>query len=168
MKKILLLCLALSIGFLASAQKYAVVDSEYILGKMPKYKSAMDQIEKSTTEYQKLVDNAFAEVDKLYQSYEAEKVMLSSDQKAKRQKQILEKEKAAQDLRKQYLGPEGLLLKKREELVKPILDQVYNAIKDFATEGSYAVIFDAANNNTVYYVNTRYDVSDQILKKIGL
>lgn len=168
MKKILLLCLALGAGLVASAQKYAVVDSEYILGKMPKYKSAMDQIEKSTADYQKQIDNAFAEVDKLYQNYDAEKVMLSAEQKAKRQKTILEKEKAAQELRKQYMGPEGMLYKKREELVKPILDQVYNAIKDLATEGSYAVIFDAANNNTVYYVNPRYDVSDQVLKKMGL
>ena len=93
MKKILLLCLALGAGLVASAQKYAVVDSEYILGKMPKYKSAMDQIEKSTADYQKQIDNAFAEVDKLYQTYDAEKVMLSADQKAKRQKFILDKEK---------------------------------------------------------------------------
>lgn len=168
MKKILLLCLALGAGLMASAQKYAVVDSEYILGKMPKYKSAMDQIEKSTADYQKLVDQAFAEVDKLYQSYETEKVMLTADQRTKRQKQVLDKEKAAQELQKHYFGPEGLLFKKREELIKPIQDQVYNAIKDLATTGSYAVIFDAAGNNTMIFVNPRYDVSDQVLKKIGL
>lgn len=168
MKKILLLCIALGAGLFASAQKYAVVDSEYILGKMPKYKTAMDQIEKSTADYQKLVDNAFKDVDRLYKSYEAEKVILTAEQKAKRQQQVLDKEKLAQELQKQYFGPEGLLFKKREELVKPIQDQVYNAIKDVATAGAYAVIFDAANNNSMIFVNPRYDVSDQVLKKIGL
>ncbi|MDR2938024.1 MAG: OmpH family outer membrane protein [Prevotellaceae bacterium] len=168
MKKILFLAATLLLGAAAAqAQKYAVIDSEYILHKMPKYKSAQEQVDKFTDMYQKEVDDAYKKVDEMFRTFQAEKMLLTEEMKQKRETEILTKEKEAKDLQRTHFGPEGSLFKKREELMKPIQDQLYNAIKDVATEGGYAVIFDSANNPSLIYINARYDKSDDVLKRMG-
>ncbi|MDR1225422.1 MAG: OmpH family outer membrane protein [Prevotellaceae bacterium] len=169
MKKILLIAIALVLGASAvQAQKYAIVDSEYILRKMPKYKSAQEQVDKASAQYQKEVDDTYKDVDDMYRTYQAEKVLLTDDMKRKREETIIDKEKAAKELQRKYFGPDGALFKKREELLKPVQDQLYNAIKDVAAEGGYAVIFDSANNPSLIYISPRYDKSDDVLKRLGL
>jgi outer membrane protein len=168
MKKILLAALALTLGgSAAQAQKYAVIDSEYILHKMPRYKNAQDQVDKAATGYQKEVDDLYKKVDEMFRTFQAEKMLLTEEMKRKREEEIITKEKEAKELQRTHFGPDGTLFKKREELLKPIQDQLYNAIKDIATEGSYAVIFDAANNPSLIYINPRYDRSDDVLKRLG-
>jgi outer membrane protein len=167
MKKILF---ALSIVFFAltaSAQKYALIDSEYILKKVAKYRAAQDQIEKTSAQFQKEVDDAFAVVDEMYRVYQAEKVLLSDEMKRKRESDIITAEKEAKELQRKYFGPEGELFKKREDLVKPIMDLLYKAVKDVAEEGGYATIFDVSNNPSIVYANRRFDKSDDVLKKMG-
>ena len=168
MKKLLLITMALLLGAgVAQAQKYIVIDSEYILHKMPKYKSAQEQIERFTSVYQKEVDDAYKKVDDMFRTFQAEKMLLTEELKQRREKEILDKEKEAKDLQRKHFGPDGSLFKKREELMKPIQDQLYNAIKDVAAEGGYAVIFDSANNPSLIYINARYDKSDDVLKRLG-
>lgn len=167
MKKIMILALGLMISTFAVAQKYACVDTEYILGKIPNYKAAQEQVDKISTQYQKEVEDAYRNLDEMYKSYQAEKALLNDALKKKREDAIIAKEKEVKALQQKYFAPEGDLAKKREELMKPIQERVYNAIKSFADDGGYATIFDLANNMSMIYVNQRYDVSDKILEKLG-
>jgi outer membrane protein len=168
MKKIAFSLLLLITGFTAAfGQKYAFVDSEYILGNIPKYKAAQDELDKLSDQYQNEVKAMYSDIDKMYHDYQAEKVLLTEDMKNKREEQIVAKEKDAKKLQNDYFGDEGLLNKKREELVKPIQDEIYNAIKQIANEGGYAVIFDSSGGPTMIYTNPRYDISDEVLQKLG-
>ncbi|MDR2126003.1 MAG: OmpH family outer membrane protein [Prevotellaceae bacterium] len=168
MKKIILISAGLMmLSSLAFAQKYACVDTEYILGKIPNYKSAQEQVEKLSTQYQKEVEDGYRNVDEMYKAYQAEKALLTDAMKKKREDEIIAKEKAVKALQQKYFSPDGELTKKREELLKPIQERIFNAIKNFADDGGYATIFDLANNASMIYVNSRYDVSDKILEKLG-
>jgi len=149
------------------AQKFAFVDSDYILKKIPSYKAAQDQIEKLSQQYQKEIESKYAEVDKLYQDYQAEKVLLTEEMQKKREDDIIAKERLVKDLQVKYFGKDGLLFKKREELIKPIQEQVANAIKELANEGGYAVIFDSSASPNMLYTNPRYDKSEEVLQKLG-
>ncbi|MDR1342107.1 MAG: OmpH family outer membrane protein [Prevotellaceae bacterium] len=151
----------------AQAQKYAVIDSEYILHKMPKYKQAQDQVDKLAAGYQKEVDDLYKKVDEMFRTFQAEKMLLTEEMRRRRETEIVDKEKEAKELQRTYFGPEGALFKKREELLKPVQDMLFNGVKDIATEGGYAVIFDAANNPSLIYINPRYDKSDDVLKRLG-
>ncbi len=168
MKKVYIIILFLLPVTLTYAQKYAVIDSEYIFGKMPKYKSAQEQIEKIAAQYQKEVDDAYAAVDKLFKTYQNEKPLLTEEMRKRREDEIINKEKEVKELQKKYFSPNGDLSKKREDLLKPIQDQVFNAIREYANEGGYSVIFDSANNSTLVFVSAKFDKSDDILRKIGL
>ena len=167
MKKIILLTGAILIAGTLMAQKFAFVNSEYILKKIPSFKAAQEQIEKLSTQYQKEIETKYAEVDKLYQDYQAEKVLLTEEMRKKREDDIIAKERQVKDLQMKYFGKDGLLFKKREELVKPIQDQVDNAIKELANEGGYAVIFDSSVSQNILYTNPRYDKSEEVLQKLG-
>lgn len=149
------------------AQKFAFVDSDYILKKIPTYKAAQEQLDKLSSQYQKEIETKYAEVDKMYQDYQAEKVLLTEEMRKKREDDVIGKERLVKDLQMKYFGKDGLLFKKREELIKPIQDQVYNAIKELANEGGYAVIFDAAASPNMLYTNPRYDKSEEVLQKLG-
>jgi outer membrane protein len=168
MKRILIMLtgLLLSFGF-AIAQKYALVDTEYILNHIPNYKSAQAQLDKFSEEWQKEIEGKYTEIDKLYKDYQAERVLLSEDMRKQREDMIVNKEKEAKELQKSYFGQEGALFKKRQELIQPIQDDIYKAIKDLATEGGYAVIFDSSSGATMVYTNPRYDISDDVLQKLG-
>lgn len=168
MKKLTtILILAIIVALPAVAQKYAFVDTDYILNKIPSYKAAQDQLDKLSEQYQAEVKGLYDEIEKLYRDYQAEKVLLTEEMKTKREEQIVVKEKDAKKLQNDYFGQEGLLFKKREELVKPIQDELYNAVKEIANESGYAVIFDTASSTSMLYTNPRYDVSDEVLTRLG-
>lgn len=168
MKRILLIpvLFALFAG-IAPGQKYAFVDTEYILSNIPSYKAAQEQLDKTSEEWQKEVESQYAEIEKMYKDYQAEKVLLTDDMRRKREDEIINKEKEVKELQKKYFGQDGALFKKRQELVKPIQDDIYQAVKDIATESGYAVIFDTSSGPTMLYFNPRYDVSDEVLQKLG-
>ena len=149
------------------AQKFAFVDTEYILNNIPAYKSAQSQLDKLSTDWQKEIETQYAEVEKLYKNYQAERVMLSDDMRKKREDEIIKKEQSVKTLQQKYFGPEGELSKKQQELVKPIQDEVYKTIKELAVEGGYAAIFDTASDASVLYANPKQDKSDEVLEKLG-
>lgn len=152
---------------LTIAQKYAFVDTEYILNNIPSYKAAQEQLDNTSEEWQKEVESQYAEIEKMYKDYQAERVLLTDDMRKKREDEIITKEKAVKDLQKKYFGQDGALFKKRQELIKPIQDDIYQAVKDIATESGYAVIFDTSSGPSMLYFNPRYDVSDEVLQKLG-
>lgn len=149
------------------AQKYAYVDTDYILGKLPSYVAAQEQLDKLSQKYQKEVETLHSELDQIYKDFQAEVVLLSNDMKRKREEQIVNKEKEYKKLQRQYFGPEGDLAKKREALVKPIQDDVFNAIQTIAEQGAYSIIFDKSGSLTMIYTNPKFDLSDQVLQKLG-
>ncbi len=150
------------------AQKYAFVDTEYILSNIPTYESAQDQLDQLSLQWQKEIEEIYAEIDKMYREFQAEKVLLTEEMKIKREEAIINKEKDAKNLQKKYFGKEGLLFKKRQELIKPIQDDIFNAVKTIAEEGSYALIFDsAASGLSILFTDPRYDRSDAVLAKLG-
>jgi outer membrane protein len=149
------------------AQKFAFVDTDYILNNIPSYKAAQDQLDKLSADWQKEVEAKYAEIDKMYKSFQSEKVLLSDDMKTKREDEIVKKEQEAKDLQKKYFGKEGMLFKKRQELVKPIQDEIYNAVKDISVEQGFAVIFDTSAGMGMLYTNPKNDKSDEVLQKLG-
>jgi outer membrane protein len=151
----------------ANAQKFAYVDTDYILKSIPAYESAQEQLDIMSKDWQAEVENKYAEIEKLYKEYQVEKVLLTEEMKQKREEEIVQKEKAAKDLQKKYFGPEGELFKKRQELIKPIQDDIFNAIKDLAVNGNFAIIFDAAGSANMLYSDPKYDKSDEVLEKLG-
>jgi len=168
MKKIALITAALLLtSAFASAQKYGFVDTDYIRKNIPAFNTAQEQLDKLSKQWEKEVADGYAEVEKMYKAYQNEVVLLSQDMKAKREEAIINKEREVKELQNKYFGVEGELFKKREELVKPIQDEILKAIKTIAAEGSYAVIFDTAAGGNVLFANPKYDVSDQVLEKLG-
>ncbi len=168
MKKIILsLVVVVSIVVAANAQKYGFIDSEYIMENIPAYTAAQEQLNQLSSQYQKELESMHAEIEQMYQDFQAESVLLSEDMKRKREDVIITKEKEYKTLQRKYFGPSGDLFKKRQGLVKPIQDDIFNAVQEIATDGSYAVIFDKAGGTTLFYTNPRYDLSDQVLQKLG-
>ena len=168
-KTVIVAVVAVFATFSASAQtlRFAFVDSEYILNNIPAYKSAQAQLDKLSADWQKEIEAQFGEVDRLYKNYQAERVMLSEDMRKRREDEIINKEEAVKDLQRKYYGPEGELTKKQQELVKPIQDEVYRAIREMAVEGQYAAIFDTSADASLLYANPRNDKSDEVLEKLG-
>lgn len=166
-KMFFLLGLLLLTSALATAQKYAFVDSEYIRKNIPAFTTAQEQLDKLSKQWEKEVSDGYAVVEQMYKSYQNEAVLLSQDMKTKREEAIIAREKAMKDLQNKYFGMEGDLFKKREELVKPIQDEILKAIKEIAVDGSYAVIFDTAAGGNILFANPKFDISDQILEKLG-
>jgi outer membrane protein len=151
----------------ALAQKYCIIDSKYILEKVPDYKNAQNSLDALSKTWQTEVDNRMQDVDRLYKSYQAERAMLSDEMRKKREDEIVQKEKAAKDLQKQHFGYEGDLFKKRQELVKPIQDRVYNAVQKMAQQKGYDLVMDKAGGVTLFYADPKLDRSDDVLKLIG-
>ncbi|MBN2522048.1 MAG: OmpH family outer membrane protein [Bacteroidales bacterium] len=157
---------ALAISF-SLAQKFAFVDTDYVLNNIPSYKAAENELDKLSKQYENEVSAMFENIDKMYREYQAEKVLLTDEIKSKREEEIITKEREAKKLQNDYFGQEGLLFKKRQELIKPIQDEVYGAVKEIANENGYAVIFDSASGPTMLYTNPRYDISDEVLQRLG-
>jgi outer membrane protein len=168
MKKFsLIIGMVLLTSAMAVAQKYAFVDSEYIRKNIPAFTTAQEQLDKLSKQWEKEVADGYAVVEQMYKSYQNEAPLLSQDMKTKREEDIINKEKEMKDLQNKYFGVEGELFKKRQELVKPIQDEILKAIKDIAVEGSYAVIFDSSTGGNILFANPKFDISDQVLEKLG-
>jgi len=166
-KSLLLIALIFCGSISVSAQKYAYVDSQYILDNIPDYKSAQQQLDNLSLQWQTEIEDKYKIIDKLYKTYQAEQVLLTEEMKKRRQDEITQKEKDVKDLQKQRFGFEGDLFKKKQELVKPIQDKIYNAVKKLATDQSYAVIFDRSSDLIMLFANPKYDKSDDILLAMG-
>lgn len=167
-KIIMASCLFMLSSNVANAQKFAYVDSEYILAQMPSYKSAQKQLDELSKEWQQDVDAKFAEIDKLYKQYQAEKVLLTKDMQTKRENEIIEKERAAKKYQNDKFGYEGELFKKRAELIKPIQDKVYAAINKVAKSNGLDFIFDKSGDMLMLVSNPKYDRSDEVLEELGV
>lgn len=164
---IVLLLTSVSATFGQSYMKFAYVDTEYILENIPEYKEAQEQLEKISIEWQKQLERKYAEIDKMYKDYQAEQILLTEDMKRKREDEIIKKEKEAKEFQKQKFGVDGELFKKRQELVKPIQDKVYEAVSEVANIGGYGIIFDKSGSLTMLYTNPKLNKSDDVLKKLG-
>jgi outer membrane protein len=167
MKKMFALLICTGVFYGANAQRFAYVDSQYILNKIPEYKTAQDALNQQSVQWQKEIEAKYSEIDQLYKSYKADEVLLTQDMKDKRQSEIEQKEQAVKELQKQRFGVNGDLFKKRQELVKPIQDKVYDAVQQLAEKDNLAVIFDKASDLTMLYTNPKFDKSDEILKEMG-
>lgn len=169
MKKIIFLILTvLCFTSVTFAQKYAYIDSEFILGKMPEYKEAQKDLDKLAANWQKDIETRFRSIDSMYKKYQVEAITLPENLKQKREELIIKAEQEAKDLQKKRFGKDGDLFKKREELVKPIQDRVFNAIEAFAKDRGYAFIFDVAGSMTIIYADPKFDVNDQIMSRLGI
>ena len=166
MKRVLLILFAL-LPLTLAAQKYACVNTEYILSNIPDYARAQAQLNKQAESWQKEIEAKFQEIDKLYKTFQQEAYLLPDNLKHKREEELKAKETEAKELQSKYFGPGGDLDKKRAELMKPIQDRVYNAIERIANEKSYSFILDKSGSPTLLYVNAKYDVSDQVLDMMG-
>jgi len=168
MKKLMISALALMLfAGSAMAQKFAFVDSDYILQNIPSYNAAQNELDKVSETWEAEVAAEYEEIEKMYKTYQSERVLLTDEMKTKRQEEIIAREHSVKDLQAKYFGPDGDLAKKRQELVKPIQDAIYKAVKELSAEGSYAIIFDTASGASILYSNPRYDLSDEVLKKLG-
>ncbi|MDO5396219.1 MAG: OmpH family outer membrane protein [Bacteroidales bacterium] len=168
MKKIaLFVVLAAFAAIGAKAQKFALVDMEYILKNIPSYEMANEQLEQLSQRWQKEVEAKGKEAENLYQSYLADKVFLTDEQVKKREEEVVAKEKEATELRYKYFGPEGELYKKRQSLLKPVQDDVYNAVKKLAQERGFQAIFDRASASDIIFASPSIDVSNDVLAKLG-
>jgi outer membrane protein len=150
------------------AQRYAIVDSKYILDKMPDYKQAQTKLDQFSEQWQKEIDTRQSALDKMYKDYEAEQVMLSAELKKKREDEIFVREKEVRDLQRQRFGFEGDLFRKRQELVKPVQDKVYNAIQKIAVSRLYDFILDKSEGITVIFADPKLDKSEDVLKELGI
>tara|TARA_B100001250_G_scaffold404608_1_gene420849 strand:+ start:2230 stop:2739 length:510 start_codon:yes stop_codon:yes gene_type:complete len=168
MKKIALI---LAIGFLAisttKAQKFAYVDTDYILNKIPEFKQAQDKLDDYSADWQKEIESQYATVEQMYRAYQQEQVLLTDEMKIKREEAIIAKETSAKNLQQKYFGPEGSLYSKRQELIKPIQDKIHNAIQQLAANNKYQAIFDSSSDLIMLYKNNNLDKSDKVLELMG-
>jgi outer membrane protein len=169
MKKIFFFsCLLLFISVFGYSQRWAVVDTKYILTRMPEYKEAQKLLDQTSEIWQKEIDDKQAVLTKMYKEYEAEQVMLTDTLKKKREDELFNKEKEVRDLQRKRFGFEGDLFKKRQELVKPVQDKVYNAIQKIAVNRLYDIILDKSEGITVIFADPKLDVSEDVLKIMGI
>lgn len=169
MKKLLFVVLSFClIAFTAQAQKYAIIDTRYILDKMPDYKEAQKQLDNVAAGWQTDINSRQTELDKMYKDFEAEQVMLSEELKKKREDQLFNKEKELRDLQRKRFGFEGDLFKKRQELVKPIQDKVYNAVQKMAVSRGYDFVLDKSEGITIIFADPKLDKSEDVLKDLGV
>ncbi|MDD6020381.1 MAG: OmpH family outer membrane protein [bacterium] len=168
MKRIALTVIAVvACAMVSYAQKFALVDMEYILKNVPSYEMANEQLNQVSQRWQREVDDLAKEAEAMYKNYQSEMVFLTDDQKKKKESEIVAKEKEATELRYKYFGPQGELYKKRQALIKPIQDEVYNAVKKVSEERGYSVIFDRASSESIIFASPRIDVSNEVLAKMG-
>jgi len=168
MKKILLFlavnCLVLSA---AQAQKFAYVDTDYILNKIPEFKQAQDKLDDFSADWQKEIENKYADVEQMYRAYQQEQVLLTDEMKTKREEAIIKKENDAKKLQQKYFGPAGELYIKRQELIRPIQDKIHDAIEQLAANNKYQAIFDSSSDLIMLYKNNNLDKSDKVLELMG-
>jgi outer membrane protein len=168
MKKILFIACLLFAASASFAQKYAIIDTRYILDKMPDYSQAQKQLDGIAADWQKDIDAKQLALDKMYKDFDAEQVMLSDDLKKKREDQLFLKEKELRDLQRQRFGFEGDLFKKRQELIKPIQDKVFNAVQKISVQRGYDFVLDKSEGITIIFADPKLDKSEDVLKELGV
>ena len=168
MKKIFLLACMLGFGIVGFSQKYAIIDTRYILDKMPDYKEAQKQLDEIAAGWQKEIDAKQVELDRMYKDYEGEQVMLTEELRKKREDQLFNKEKDLRDQQRKRFGFEGDLFKKRQELIKPIQDKVYNAVQKMAVGRGYDFVLDKSEGITVIFADPKLDRSEDVLRNLGV
>ncbi|MBQ6682440.1 MAG: OmpH family outer membrane protein [Prevotella sp.] len=167
MKKTMMIALFAVAAMTANAQKFALIDMEYILKNVPAYERANEQLNQVSKKWQAEVEALNTEASTLYKNYQNEVVFLSQEQKKAKQEAIMQKEKEASDLKRKYFGPEGELFKKRASLMTPIQDEVYNAVKDISDQRGYSLVVDRAANAGIIYGSPKVDISNEVLQKLG-
>lgn len=169
MKKQLLFTVLFSMMMMFGfAQKYAYINSEYILSQIPEYKEAQAELDRVAVQWQKEIEGKFSKIDSMYKRYQVESITLPEQIKRSREEAIIAQEKAAKDLQKKRFGQDGDLFKKRDELVKPIQDRVINAVNDYAKEKGFAFVFDTAGDLTIIYADPKWDINAEVLQKMGI
>lgn len=167
MKKIILMSLMLMATLGIGAQKFALVDMEYVLKNIPAYERANEQLNQVSKKWQAEVEALNTEATTMYKNYQNEVVFLSQEQKKARQEQIMKKEKAASELKRKYFGPEGELFKKRESLMTPIQEEIYSAVRDISELRGYSLVVDRASNSGIIFGSPKIDISNEVLQKLG-
>ena len=163
----LLMILLVAVSANAMAQKFALVDMEYILKNVPAYERANEQLNQVSKKWQAEVDALTTEAQTLYKNYQSEAVFLSEEQKTKSEDNIIAKEKEAAELKKKYFGPEGELYKKRESLMAPIQDEIYNAVKEISDQKGYSMVLDRASDAGIIFASPKIYISNEVLAKLG-
>lgn len=166
-RNIFITALLLFAAFQVNAQKFAYVDTQYILDNIPEFAEAQSQLDEISSQWQKEIEVKLAEVDKMYKDYQTQSVLLPDDLKKKKEQEIVDREKEAKNLQRTRFGKDGDLFKKRQELVKPIQEKIYNAIQELANSNNYAVVFDKGGSLNMMYANPKYDISDDVLDNLG-
>lgn len=166
-KTILLTLLFVACAFTASAQKFALIDMEYILNSIPAYQQANNQLNQTSQQYQSEVEAKAKEAETLYKDYQKASASLTAAQKTQREEAIVAKEREAAELRKKYFGPDGEMAKKQEALVAPIQDRIYEAVKQIAEQKGYAVVVDRASAQSIIFATPSIDISNEVLSKLG-
>jgi len=166
-KSLLIMFLLFAAGITANAQKFALIDMEYILKNIPAYQSASNELNQVSKQWQNEVEKLGKEAKSLYDSYQASVKTLSDAQKTKKEEEIVAKEKSAAELRRKYFGPEGELAKMQEKLINPIQDEIYGAVKELSQLHGYDLVLDRASAAGIIFANPRIDISDEVLRKLG-
>ncbi len=167
MKKILFTALFAVMAITASAQKFALMDMEYVLKNIPAYERANEQLNQVSKKWQAEVEALNTEASTMYKNYQNEMVFLSQEQKKAKQEEIMKKEKEASDLKRKYFGPDGELFKKRESLMSPIQEEIYNAVKEVSELRGYSLVIDRASDTGIIYGSPKIDISNEVLQKLG-
>ena len=168
MKKMFLLaCISMLCSFAANAQKFALIDMEYILKNIPAYEMTNEQLSQVSKKWQNEVEALQQEAQNMYKKYQSDLVFLSPEMKTKKEEEIVKKEQEAQDLKRKYFGAEGELYKKRESLMKPIQDEIYNAVKEISDANGYQLVMDRASTMGIIYATLKIDISEEVLSKMG-
>ena len=168
MKKIIfILAVSFLVGTTTQAQKFAYVDTDYILNKIPEFKQAQNKLDDFSADWQKEIEGKYADVEQMYRAYQQEQVLLTDEMKTKREEAIIAKENAAKNLQQKYFGPTGDLYTKRQELIKPIQDKIQNAIQQLAANNKYQIIFDSSSDLILLYKDNNLDQSDKVLELMG-
>lgn len=168
MKKLILIPLfTVFTVFVLYSQKYAYVDTEYIMDNIPEYIDAQNQLDELAEDYQREIENKYEDYDRMLKTFQAEAVLMPDDVKNRREEELTAMKMEVKELQTQRFGIDGDLFLKREELIKPIQEKIFNSIEEIATEKNYAFVFDKAGSLTILYVNAKYDISDAILDDVG-
>ena len=168
MKKVILLfAILIGISGISSAQKFALMDMEYILKNIPAYEMANEQLNQISKKWENEINEAKQQAEEMYKTYQSELVFLSAEMKTKKENEIVEKEKAAQELKRTYFGPEGELYKKRASLMKPIQDEIYEAVKKISKDRGLDAVVDRASAMSIIYASPKIDISNEILSELG-
>lgn len=167
MKKVIAVCMFALMAVAAQAQKFALIDMEYILEHIPAYERANEQLNQVSKKWQAEVEALSIQAANLYKNYQNEVVFLSQEQKKAKQEEIMNKEKEAAELKKKYFGPEGELFKKRESLIAPIQDEIYNVVKEISALRGYSLVLDRSSDTAIIFGSPKIDISNEVLQKLG-